>query len=114
VYILNLYVNGFYNLINNYIFYWANGNVIDNNDVYDYTQANANLFGGEAGIHFHPHPLDWLHILSSFESVSKKGMVKTFLNLPANRFMNTLRTNFILVHFKERRNGWCRTYIKTK
>jgi iron complex outermembrane receptor protein len=31
-------------------------NVIDDNDVYDYTQANANLFGGEAGIHFHPHP----------------------------------------------------------
>jgi iron complex outermembrane receptor protein len=31
--------------------------IIDDNNIYDYTQANANLFGGEAGIHFHPHPL---------------------------------------------------------
>ncbi|MFT7351057.1 MAG: iron complex outermembrane receptor protein [Flavobacterium sp.] len=98
-----MYINGFYNLINNYIFIEPNGNVIDDNDVYDYTQANANLFGGEAGIHFHPHPLDWLHILSSFESV--RGQKKDGQNLPlipANRFINTLRTEFNSTkYFKE-------------
>jgi iron complex outermembrane receptor protein len=98
-----MYINGFYNLINNYIFIEPNGNVIEDNDVYDYTQANANLFGGEAGIHFHPHPLDWLHILSSFESV--RGQKKDGQNLPlipANRFINTLRTEFNSTkYFKE-------------
>ena len=98
-----VYVNGFYNLINNYIFIEPNGNIIDDNNVYDYTQANANLFGGEAGIHFHPHPLDWLHILSSFESV--RGQKKDGENLPlipANRFINTLRTEFNSTkYFKE-------------
>ena len=87
-----LFANGFYNQINNYIYVAPNGNVIDGFNVYDYLQSNANLYGGEAGIHFHPHPLDWLHINTSFESVT--GKVKNGDNLPlipANRFNNTLR-----------------------
>jgi len=90
-----LFVNGFYNHINNYIFISPNGTVIDGNDVYDYVQANANLFGGEAGIHFHPHPLDWLHVTSSFESVTGKRQNGDNLPLiPANRWNNALRTEF--------------------
>lgn len=46
------FVNGFYNHINNYIFIQPTGNVIDDNDVYNYVQDNAQLYGGEAGIHF--------------------------------------------------------------
>lgn len=90
-----LFVNGFYNHINNYIFISPNGTVIDGNDVYDYVQANANLFGGEAGIHFHPHPLDWLHVTSSFESVTGKRQNGDNLPLiPANRWNNALKTEF--------------------
>ena len=49
---------------------------IDGNVVYKYTQNNAALFGGEMGIHLHPHPLDWLHITSSYEMVigQQKGI----------------------------------------
>lgn len=90
-----LFVNGFYNHINNYIFISPNGNVIDGNDVYDYVQNNAALFGGEAGIHFHPHPFDWLHITSSFESVTgKKSNGDNLPLIPANKWNNSLKTEF--------------------
>jgi iron complex outermembrane receptor protein len=90
-----LFVNGFYNHINNYIFIAPNGVVTNGFDTYDYTQANANLYGGEAGIHFHPHPLDWLHITSSFESVTGKKQNGDNLPLiPANKWNNALKTEF--------------------
>jgi len=90
-----LFVNGFYNHINNYIFISPNGNVIDGNDVYDYVQDNAALFGGEARIHFHPHPFDWLHITSSFESVTgKKSNGDNLPLIPANKWNNSLKTEF--------------------
>jgi iron complex outermembrane receptor protein len=90
-----LFVNGFYNHINNYIFIAPNGVITNGFDTYDYTQANANLYGGEAGIHFHPHPLDWLHITSSFESVTGKKQNGDNLPLiPANKWNNALKTEF--------------------
>ncbi len=90
-----LFVNGFYNHINNYIFIAPNGTVINGFNAYDYTQANANLYGGEAGIHFHPHPLDWLHITSSFESVTGKKQNGDYLPLiPANKWNNSIKTEF--------------------
>jgi iron complex outermembrane receptor protein len=89
------FANGFYNHINNYIFISPNGNVIDENDVYDYVQANAKLYGGEFGVHFHPHPLDWLHITSSFETVTGQKQNGEYLPLiPANKWNNNLRTEF--------------------
>ena len=90
-----LFVNGFYNRINNYIFISPNGNSIDGNDVYDYVQENAALYGGETGIHFHPHPLDWLHFTSSFETVIGKKQNGDYLPLiPANKWNNILKVEF--------------------
>lgn len=90
-----LFVNGFYNHINNYIFIAPNGIVTNGFDTYYYTQANANLFGGEAGIHFHPHPLDWLHVTSSFESVTgRKSDGENLPLIPANRWNNAVKTEF--------------------
>ncbi|HEU0136068.1 MAG TPA: TonB-dependent receptor, partial [Flavobacterium sp.] len=60
------FANGFYNHINNYIYAAQNGEVIDDTNVFAYVQNDAALFGGEAGIHLHPHPFDWLHLESSF------------------------------------------------
>jgi iron complex outermembrane recepter protein len=89
------FVNGFYNNINNYIFISPRGSQIDNNDVYDYIQNSAKLYGGEMGLHFHPHPLDWLHFESSFETVIGKKQNNDFLPLiPANKWNNTIRTEF--------------------
>ncbi len=90
-----LFINGFYNHINNYIFIAPNGTIINGFNAYNYTQANANLYGGEAGIHFHPHPLDWLHITSSFESVTGKKQNGDYLPLiPANKWNNSIKTEF--------------------
>ncbi|ESU24394.1 phuR protein [Flavobacterium enshiense DK69] len=89
------FANGFYNHINDYIFLSPTGTQIDGNDVYDYVQDDAALYGGEIGIHYHPHPLDWLHLVSSFESVTGKQDNGDYLPLiPANKFSNTIRTEF--------------------
>jgi iron complex outermembrane receptor protein len=90
-----LFINGFYNHINNYIFIAPNGIIISGFNAYDYTQANAILYGGETGIHFHPHPLDWLHITSSFESVTgKKQRGDNLPLIPANKWTNSIKTEF--------------------
>lgn len=89
------YVNGFYNHINNYIYTAPTGLVLEENDVFNYVQDDAQLFGGEAGIHFHPHPLDWLHLETSFETVTGKKQNGDYLPLiPANNWNNTIRTEF--------------------
>jgi len=94
---IEFFANGFYNSINDYIFISPINEVIDNTDVFKYIQDNANLYGGEFGFHLHPHPLDWLHLESSFETVIGKQKNGAYLPLiPANKLVNTLRTEFKL------------------
>ena len=89
------FVNGFYNHINNYIYTSATGAMIENNAVFNYIQNNAKLYGGEIGLHFHPHPLDWLHFETSFETVTGEKQNGDYLPLiPANNWNNTIRTEF--------------------
>lgn len=89
------FVNGFYNHIDNYIYTAPAGTVIDDNAVFNYIQSNAKLYGGEVGLHFHPHPLDWLHYETAFESVTAKKQDGDYLPLiPANNWNNTFRGEF--------------------
>lgn len=100
------YVNGFYNTISDYIYLEPSGTSIDGNAVYLYQQQDANLFGGEAGLHYHPHPLDWLHMESNFSTVT--GQLKNDGNLPlipANNWSNTLRFEFSKIN-KDFNNGY--------
>lgn len=91
----DFFANGFYNNIHNYIFISPNGNVIDDNFVYDYLQNNAVLFGGETGIHLHLHEIDWLHMTSSYEMVIGQLNNNSSLPLiPANQWKNNFRANF--------------------
>lgn len=97
-----VFANGFYNSINNYIFLAPNGSSIDNDAVFEYLQADANLYGGEIGLHLHPHPLDWLHFESSFETVTGKQDNDNYLPLiPANSITNTIRVEFEKDKFKK-------------
>ena len=90
-----LFANGFYNTLNDYIYLSPTGEVEDGAPVYTYLQENAKLYGGEFGFHLHPHPLDWLHLESSFEMVIGKQDNGNYLPLiPANTLKNTLRTEF--------------------
>ncbi|MFV8366916.1 TonB-dependent receptor [Flavobacterium sp. XS1P27] len=100
------FVNGFYNHINNYIYTSPTGEVIDENAVFDYVQDNAKLYGGEVGLHFHPHPLDWLHFETSFETVTgekeSRSVGRDYLPLiPANNWNNTIRTEFKIKNWLE-------------
>lgn len=89
---VEFFANGFYNAVNNYIFISPTDEMIDDTPVYDYLQDNAKLYGGEFGFHLHPHPLDWLHLESSFETVTGKLSNDDYLPLiPANSLRNTLR-----------------------
>ena len=90
-----VFTNGFYNHIDNYIFISPTGEVLEDNFVFEYVQSNAYLFGGEAGIHFHPHPFDWLHFTSSFESVTGKQSNDDYLPLiPVNQWKSNIRGEF--------------------
>ncbi len=100
------FVNGFYNHINNYIYTSPTGEVVDENAVFDYVQDNAKLYGGEVGLHFHPHPLDWLHFETSFETVTgekeSRSVGRDYLPLiPANNWNNTIRTEFKIKNWLE-------------
>ncbi|PHS06706.1 MAG: TonB-dependent receptor [Kordia sp.] len=87
----DFFINGFYNNINDYIYLTPTENYIDNAQVFNYLQENASLYGGELGIHLHPHPLDWLHINSSFETVTGKLKKGNYLPLiPANSIHTNL------------------------
>lgn len=89
------FANGFYNKINNYIYLNPSPITIAGYNVFNYFQTNAKLFGGEFGLHFHPHPLDWLHFESNFETVTGEKQGGTFLPLiPANNWNNSLRAEF--------------------
>jgi iron complex outermembrane receptor protein len=99
---IEVFANVFYNKVNQYIFLSPNGDFVNGDPVYVYLQENANLFGGEFGFHYHPHPLDWLHLQSSFETVTGKQENDTYLPLiPANTINNTLRVEFSTNHLEK-------------
>lgn len=90
-----VFANGFYNKINDYIFISPTDEIEDGFKVFTYKQNDANLYGGEFGFHFHPHPLDWLHLESSFETVTGRQVNDDYLPLiPANKLANTIRGEF--------------------
>jgi iron complex outermembrane receptor protein len=98
---IEVFVNGFFNRINNYIFVSPNGDFVDENPVYLYVQDDAKLYGGEIGFHLHPHPLDWLHFESSFEMVKGEQDNGDYLPLiPANKLNTAVRFEFENDQFK--------------
>ncbi len=89
---IEFFANGFINTITNYIYIAPTGETQDEYAIYKYKQDNAQLYGGELGLHLHPHPLDWLHIESSFEMVIGENETGNYLPLiPANQWKNQIR-----------------------
>ncbi len=88
-------VNGFHNQIRDYIFIAPTGNVVDGDPEYQYEQQDATLYGGEAVLHLHPHPLDWLHLQSNLAVVVGELDSGTPLPLiPPVNWRNTLRVEW--------------------
>lgn len=90
---LSFDVAGFYNMINDYIFITPAGeNNADGFPIYKYTQSDAHLFGGEAVLHFHPRPIEWLHFETTFSTVTGKQENSDFLPLiPAHKLRFEIR-----------------------
>ena len=78
----------FYNHINNYIYLAPTGDTTANGiNIYKMSQDNANLYGGEAGIHFHPQTIQWLHLKGTYSSVTGKQENGEYLPyIPAHKF----------------------------
>ena len=91
----DLFVEPYFNGITDYIFLAPTDSVIEDRPVYVYRQTDARLFGGEAGFHWHPHPLDLLHIESAFSAVYGEDVAGNALPLmPANKLRTAVRAEF--------------------
>lgn len=84
---------GFYNHINDYIFISpTTETTLGGVAIYRFSQTNATLYGGEAGIHFHPKSLPWLHIEGTYSSVIGKQENGDYLPfIPAQKFRYEIR-----------------------
>ncbi len=87
-------LSGFYNNVNNYIFLSPTTDTTSEGyKIYKYEQTASVLYGGEASIHVHPHPLHWLHIKSSYEYVVGKEKSGGYLPfIPAQRLKFEVKT----------------------
>jgi len=107
---VSLGLSTFYNSISNYIFYSklesaSGGDSLVNNgggimlDAFKFRQSQATLYGFEAKLDIHPHPLDWLHFENSFSFVagqfnqSYEGSNKLPF-VPSPRLQSELRGDF--------------------
>ena len=102
-------LTGFYNNIQNYIFYSKLESVLGGDSLvhfdgnlitaFKFRQASASLYGLEAKLDIHPHPFDWLHFENSFSLVaahfnqSFEGSNKLPF-IPSPRLLSVLRANF--------------------
>ncbi len=66
---------------------------------FKFDQQKANLYGLEASIDIHPHPLDWLHVQNVFSLVA--GQLKEAISnskylpfIPAPRLLSECRVDF--------------------
>ncbi len=86
-------IAGFYNKVNHYIFITPTGDTTASGlHIFQYRQADAYLFGGEAGLHYHPKPVKWLHLQTTFSAVigkQKKGDYLPFI--PAHKWKTEIR-----------------------
>ena len=92
---IELFINPYFNYIRNYIYLQPTADIIDDFPVFNYTQNNAFLYGGEAGFHLHPHPWDWLHIESSYGSTFGQDIRHNYLALiPSQKINATVSASF--------------------
>ncbi|MDR1678259.1 MAG: TonB-dependent receptor [Prevotellaceae bacterium] len=92
---LELFVNPYFNYIHHYIYLQPTDAIRDEMPVYQYTQDDARLYGGEAGFHLHPHPADWLHLEASYANVfGENADGKDLPLIPSQKINATVSANF--------------------
>ena len=88
-----LIVNPFYNRISNFTYLIQRDSIVENFQVYQYTQANfAQLYGADFGIHLHPHFAHWLHIENSVSTIFAEDDSKAALPfIPQTRINSQIK-----------------------
>lgn len=99
-------LSAFYNSFDNFIFYRkleaaAGGDSLvnyngDDLTAFKFDQVKAALTGLEASVDFHPHPLDWLHILNTFSMVS--GQLSN--PIEGNKYLPFIPASKLVTEFK--------------
>lgn len=93
---LSVDVAGFYNHINNYIYISPTGEQnTDGIAIYQFSQTNAHLYGGELAFEYRPSFLQWLSVKGSYSSVTGKENGGNYLPfIPANKVKGKLVASF--------------------
>jgi iron complex outermembrane receptor protein len=101
-------LSGFYNHIKKYIYLSPSLDTTSGGlPVYYYQQDLAYLFGGEAKVHIHPHPVHWLHLMADWEyTIGKKHNGEYLPFIPPQKFGLEVKAE------KERWHFFEKTYIK--
>jgi iron complex outermembrane receptor protein len=90
----------FNNSINNYIFLTPTDSLIENSQVFTYSQTNANLYGFETTIDIHFHSMHWLHFETQYAFIKGEKTDGTALpRIPANNLLNTLKAELKDIKF---------------
>ena len=105
---LSLDLAGFYNHIDNYIYISPTADTTSTGmGIYRFSQINAKLYGGEAGVHFHPKAIPWLHIKGVYSSVTAKQENGDYLPfIPAQKFRYEIRAEKETLAFLKHPNIW--------
>ena len=105
---LSLDLAGFYNHIDNYIYISPTADITSTGmGVYRFSQTNAKLYGGEAGIHFHPKTIPWLHVKGEYSSVTAKQENGDYLPfIPAQKFRYEIRAEKETLAFLKHPSVW--------
>ncbi|MEI6594320.1 MAG: TonB-dependent receptor [Bacteroidota bacterium] len=83
--------SAFYNHINNFIYTQRRGDTLSAMPVYEFKQADAWIFGGEAGIDIHPATLKWLDLRSTYSQLEGHLNDGTYLPfMPQNKLNNEI------------------------
>jgi len=105
----NLGIAGFYNGINDFIFYRKLESVFGGDSIinvageyitaFQFNQNDAKLSGLEVSLDIHPHPLDWLHFENAVSFVrgrfdEKIGGTDNLPLIPATKLSSELEANF--------------------
>jgi len=90
---VSLIVNPFFSYIQNYITITPTDSTVNGMPVFNFVQFDAvQLYGGDVGIHYHPHFAHWLHMESSYSHiVSSDGNGGYLPMIPQNRVSTSLR-----------------------
>jgi iron complex outermembrane receptor protein len=92
--------SGFYNHINNFIFLAPTDSIVENVQLFEYAQTDANLYGFETTIDIHPHAMHWLHFETQYALVIGKKADGTYLpRIPGNNLLNTFKAELKDIKF---------------